>query len=39
MQLKLRSPDTLVVNEPQFGTITMAMHASREAQFGARITF
>ena len=27
------------VNEPQFGTITMAMHPGREAQFSARITF
>jgi hypothetical protein len=27
------------VNEPQFGAITMAMHASREAQCSARITF
>ncbi len=27
------------VNEPQFGTITMTMHASREAQFSARLTF
>ncbi len=27
------------VNEPQFGTITMAMHPSREAQFSARLTF
>ena len=27
------------VNEPQFGTITMAMHPGREAQFSARLTF
>ena len=27
------------VNEPQFGTITMAMHPGREAQFSARMTF
>ena len=27
------------VNTPQFGTITMAMHPGREAQFSARITF
>ena len=27
------------VNEPQFGTITMAMHPGREIQFGARMTF
>jgi hypothetical protein len=27
------------VNEPQFGTITMTMHPSREAQFSARLTF
>jgi hypothetical protein len=24
---------------PQFGTITMAMHPGREAQFSARLTF
>jgi hypothetical protein len=27
------------VNTPQFGTITMAMHPGREAQFSGRITF
>lgn len=27
------------VNEPQFGTIAMAMHPGREAQFSARVTF
>jgi hypothetical protein len=27
------------VNEPQFGTITMAMHPGREAQFSGRLTF
>ncbi|MHB8652257.1 MAG: TonB-dependent receptor [Terriglobia bacterium] len=27
------------VNEPQFGTITMAMHPGREIQLGARMTF
>jgi hypothetical protein len=27
------------MNEPQFGTITMAMHPGREAQFSARFTF
>jgi hypothetical protein len=27
------------VNTPQFGTITMAMHPGREAQFSARLTF
>ena len=27
------------VNEPQFGTITMAMHPGREIQLGARLTF
>jgi outer membrane receptor protein involved in Fe transport len=32
------TPDRFV-NEPQFGTITMAMHPGREAQFSARLTF
>jgi hypothetical protein len=27
------------VNEPQFGTISMAMHPGREAQFSGRLTF
>jgi hypothetical protein len=27
------------VNEPQFGTITMAMHPGRQAQLSARLTF
>jgi hypothetical protein len=27
------------VNEPQFGTITVAMHPGRETQFSARMTF
>jgi hypothetical protein len=27
------------VNTPQFGSITMAMHPGREAQFSGRLTF
>jgi len=27
------------VNKPQFGTISMAMHPGREAQFSGRLTF